>query len=265
MVGGCFAGADFGRRFKTAETEFERRIEFGARKIDRVFVAADGGFFDRRAARIIQAQQQRGFVERLPGGVVAGFAEQAVIARRARMPQLRVSARSEQREIFARLVRRDKIRIRIRIREAQKRRQNVRFEMIDGDGRQPPTASERVGQRAAREQGGGEPRPGRVSDGGGDFARPRQAIRIAQHRIDHRQQAAQMIARGDFRHHAAEARMACGLRKHARIRNPAVGENQRASGFVAGGLDPQNRQGGGHFLIIARREIAPASESVLIQ
>ena len=96
-------------------------------------------FFDRRAARIIQAQQQRGFVERLAGGIVAGFAEQAVIARRARMPQLRVSARSEQREIFARLVRRDKIRIRIRIREAQKRRQNVRFEMIDGDSRQPPT------------------------------------------------------------------------------------------------------------------------------
>ena len=163
------------------------------------------------------------------------------------MPQLRVPARSEQREILARLVRRDKIRIRIGIREAQKRRQNVRFEMIDGDGRQPPTASERVGQRAAREQGGGEPRPGRVSDGGGDFARPRQAIRIAQHRIDHRQQAAQMIARSDFRHHAAEARMACGLRKHARIRDSTVGENQRASGFVAGGLDPQNRQGGGHF------------------
>jgi len=58
-----------------------------------------------------------------------------------------------------------------------------------------------------------------------------------------RQYASDMVARGEFRHHAAIFRMHGDLRMQLVREQAGLGVVQRDSGFVAGGFNAQNQHG----------------------
>ena len=127
----------------------------------------------------------------------------------------------------------------------------MRLEMVDRDqrrvvhhrdrlcGRQPDDhAADQAGAR-----GGGDRRELRIAD-----------IGLLHRAIDDAVEQVDMGARGDLRHHAAEAGVLVGLRAHD------IGEDLAAAvalaldhggcGFIAGGLDPQYQ----HRLVVIQWE-----------
>lgn len=67
--------------------------------------------------------------------------------------------------------------------------------------------------------------------------------RLGHHLFEERQRAADVIARREFRHHAAVLAMHGDLRVKGVRKQPALGVVEREAGFVAGTFDAENEHG----------------------
>src|SRR2546430_5492323 len=83
------------RSLQTRERELVALVPHRARKREATGIALAGEPLDRGSARIAQAEQRGHLVERLPGGIIAGRAEQAVAAPGGHIEQEGVAARPE--------------------------------------------------------------------------------------------------------------------------------------------------------------------------
>ncbi len=119
----------------------------------------------------------------------------------------------------------------------QQRCQQVAFEVVHADSRHLESESQRGGDTRAHQQCTGQPRPFGV---GNAFNILKGAIRFLQHLAGERQDAADMVARGEFRHHAA----VFGVHRHLGMqgvrKQAALRVVERNAGFIAGGFDSQN-------------------------
>ena len=101
--------------------------------------------------------------------------------------------------------------------------------------RASPGQRQAVGQPAAHHQGAHEPRPRGVGHG----IRPLDP-RLGQHLANHRQQPADMVTGGDFRHNAAIHRMQIHLAVQRLRQQAPFGVVQRGAGLVAARFDSQD-------------------------
>ena len=113
---------------------------------------------------------------------------------------------------------------------------------MDADGGQPPREAQRPGERCARQQRTDQARSGRVGHaiefGGAGTG-------FSQRPFDERQQTLHMVARGQFRDHAAVGLMQIHLGvQHMREQAEAVIEDGDG-GFVAGGFESEDAHGEG--------------------
>ena len=88
---------------------------------------------------------------------------------------------------------------------------DVTFKMVDGDKRFAQPKGERLAVQDADQEGAGEARP--FGDRDGVKLRKRDAC-LGHSRAHHRHDVAQMLARSQLRHHAAEVAMERDLRSH---------------------------------------------------
>ncbi|MNN20641.1 hypothetical protein D3C81_1339320 [compost metagenome] len=124
-----------------------------------------------------------------------------------------------------------------RRRVGQQRREQMALQMMDADHRHVQRETERIGDRSAHQQCAGKPRPLGVGNGVDVLAR---AAGVVQHLAQQGQHAADMVARGQFGHHAAVFAVHGDLRVQ-RVREqagPGVIEGQ--PGFIAGGFDTED-------------------------
>ena len=115
--------------------------------------------------------------------------EQLVAPETAHLHQHRVTARDEQRDEGEG-----------RRRRLQHRRQQMPFHVMDGDGRHGQRVGQAAGERATHEQCADEARTGRVGNAVDCLQSCR---RLPQHLRDERHHLADVIARGQLRHHPA--------------------------------------------------------------
>ena len=108
---------------------------------------------------------------------------------------------------------------------------------MHADGRHLEGESQRGGDARAHQQRPGQPRPFGVGDA---LDVLQGAARFLQHLAGERQHAADMVARGQFRHHAA----VFGVHRHLGMQGvgeqAALGVVERDAGFVAGGFDAED-------------------------
>jgi ABC-type multidrug transport system fused ATPase/permease subunit len=114
------------------------------------------------------------------------------------------------------------------------------FEVMDADDRLAQRVAQRVGDARADEQRAGEARPLGAGDG---VERRLRRIRLGQHRLDQRHEPADVIARREFRHHAAVARVQVDLRMQPVREQPRRRVVDGDAGFVAGGFDAEDAHG----------------------
>ncbi len=180
---------------------------------------------------IVEPEQLGGLVEGFAGGVVQGFAQNFVDADLGHPHQLRMAARYQQcDEGEGRRLGR------------QQGRQQVTLKVMDADDRLVPCQRQRVGDPGADQQRAGQARSlgvgDRIDRGGRDAG-------ALQHLAEQGQHTPDMVARRQFRHHAA----VCAV--HLDLRVQGVGEQplrrvvQRQAGFVAGTFDTENEHGEG--------------------
>ncbi|ABA52958.1 hypothetical protein BURPS1710b_A0840 [Burkholderia pseudomallei 1710b] len=214
-----------------AEAEVEiPRMKHRPRQHDR---ARGAGFREPRylrPARIAEAEQLRGLVERFAGGIVERLAERLVDADVAHAHQLRMAARHEQRDE----------RKRRRLGDEQ-RRQQMPFEVVDADGRLVPRERERVRDARADEQRAREAGPLRERDRV-DVVAARAAC--GEHLFEQRQRAANVVARRELGNDTAVFAVHRDLRVKRVREQAALGVVEREAGFVAGAFDAENEHDG---------------------
>ena len=184
-----FHGGEHGG-FQAGKTHLQIvAVQHGARKGECVGRTEFGVFGQERAGGIRQADEFAGFVEGFASRVVHRFAQKFVIAEAAHGHELRVAARYEQG---------DEGECRLLFR--QQRRKQVAFQMVHGQDGFAQCEGQRVGisrtgqQRAAQ---AGALRVGNRVDVGILHAR------FLQSRLRERHEPADVVAAGQFGHHAA--------------------------------------------------------------
>jgi hypothetical protein len=222
------------RGFQAGEREIAARpVQQRARQPVGVGRAGARAGLQRRAAWIGQAEQFRGFIKRLAGGVVQGRAEPAVPADTLDQDALRVPAREQQEQIGEGGLRMLKAR--------QPRREGVGFEVVDREVRFVHSQSRPFGKAGADQQAADQPGARGRSDRA-QIIVPEPGLAQAGGR--QAGQGGKMRARGDFRHHAAECRVLRDLAQQNLGEDRAVGCEDRAGRLVAGTLDPEDRPAG---------------------
>ncbi|MNS94906.1 hypothetical protein D3C72_1291380 [compost metagenome] len=182
-----------------------------------------------RAAGIAQAQQLGSLVEGLARGIVQRFAQQRVVADAAHFHQLRMPAGHQQRhEREGRRLAR------------QQRRQQVAFQVVHADHRHVQRKAQRIGHRGADQQRAGKARALGEGDGVDVLAG---AAGIGQHLFEQRQHTADMVARGEFGHHAPIVAVHGDLRVQRMREQAGLGVVEGQPGFVAGRFDAEDKHG----------------------
>ncbi len=120
----------------------------------------------------------------------------------------------------------------------KKRREQVSFEMMDPEHRDAQCFAERVGEGSANQQGSGETRALGIADA---LQIPRGAPGLAKDLAREGHQSLDVVARGEFRHHAAVGLVHGNLGMHGVADQAAFAAVvQRDAGFVARSLDSQH-------------------------
>ena len=218
------AHGDDDRRLQPAEAEIEARpVEHGARELEYARAAVLGQGRQRGPARIAEAEQLRRLVEGLARGVVLGLPQDPVAPDALHLDQEGMAARHLQRH--EREVRRARL---------EGGRQQVALQVVNADDRHAPGVAERAREAGADQQGPDETRSRRIGNAVNGL---RLDAGLGQGRLDHRQEALDVLARGELRHHPAVAAVQLDLAEDA-IRHEAffavVERNRR---LVAGGFD----------------------------
>ncbi|MNC84698.1 hypothetical protein D3C83_02580 [compost metagenome] len=110
--------------------------------------------------------------------------------------------------------------------------------MVHAKRRNTERAGKAMGRRGADQQGSRQTRAFRVGHGG-EFVQA--AAGSFEQAAGKRQQAPDVIARGEFRHHAPIVGMQLGLRMECVSEQAAAAVIERDPGFVAGCLDAQDQ------------------------
>ena len=197
------------------------------------------------AAGISQAERLRHLVERLAHRVVDGGTERDVIAPATHVHEHRVAARHERHHRRRREVRRaDLVRV------------QMALEVVHADERHVLRPGSPFRERHAHHKRAHKAR--RVGDGHGIEIAPAQArhaqagSRRVQAFVAHAADGLDVLAAGDLRHHAAEARMEVDLRGHDVGHKNALAVHDGRSRFVAGRFDGEDERAGR----IERRNLA---------
>ena len=143
-----------------------------------------------RSAWVRQPQQFGTLIKGLAGRIVAGLAQQPVIAQAQGFDQHRVTAGDQQ----------GKVR-KARGRGFQQGCQQVSLQMVDADRRQAPAMGQGSRQGRPAQQGTDQAGTGRVGHPLQIAGLRRRSLECAAHQG---QQALDVVARGQFRDHAAE-------------------------------------------------------------
>ena len=143
----------------------------------------------RRPAGVAQAHELGGFVKRLAGRVVDGFAQDFVAAHAVHPHQLGVAARDQQRD------KREFRRI-----GTQERRQQMPLQVVHAQHRPLQRGAQRAGHARAHQQRAGQARAARV---GHHIHVAQRSPGLGQHLLGQRQHAADMVAARQLGHHAA--------------------------------------------------------------
>ncbi len=183
----------------------------------------------RGTSGIPEAEELRGLVERLAGGIVLRVAEQAVAPHAFDVEQLAVAARHQQCDERKRGP---------RVRE--QRREEVAFEVMDADRRLPERVAECRGDACANQQCAGEAGSLRV---GYSVEVAERRPGLGQDALREGDDAPNVVARRELRHDAAVDPV------HRHLRMQRVREQATAvvvdgeAGFVAGSLDAEDEHG----------------------
>ena len=219
---------------QAGEGEVERvALQQGTRQRIRVGIAELGEPGQRRSARIADAEQLGRLVERLAGGVVDRVAEERVAADVGDVEELRVATRDEQRD------KGEGGRV-----GGEEGREEVAFEVVHPDGRPAERGGERAGDSGTDEQRSGQS----GTSGVGDYidVGSRQS-RLLEASFEQRQDAADVIARGELRHDSTIRRVQIDLAVQLGGGEPgdavACADDERHAGLVAGGFDAEHVHG----------------------
>jgi hypothetical protein len=218
------AHGDDDRRLEPAEAEIEAGpIEHGSRELEHAKAPMLGEGRECGPARISEAEQLRRLVEGLARGVILGLPQDPVAPYALDVDQEGMSSGYLQRH--EREVRRARL---------EGGRQQVAFQVVDPDDRHAPGIAERAPEASTDQQRPDEARSRRIGNAVNGL---RLDARLGQGRLDHRQEALDVLARGELRHHPAVAAVQLDLAEDA-IRHEAffavVERNRR---LVAGGFD----------------------------
>ena len=234
------------RGLEAREAELEPRpVEHRAREPVRARAPPLGETGEVRSAGIRQPEQLRALVEGLARGIVAGLAEQPVIADALRLDEHGVAARDQQRHV------REGRRVGL-----ERGREQVTLQMMHPHRRQPPGGSERAGERGPGQQRADQARAGRVGDA---VEVGRTGIGVAQHPVDERQQALDMVPRGELGDHPAVDAVQFHLREERMRQQPPPIVEDGGGGLVAGGFEGKDAHGVLPFRARDIRIPAPAS------
>jgi N6-L-threonylcarbamoyladenine synthase len=185
---------------------------------------------DVLVAKCVAALKQTG-LKRLviAGGIVQRFAQQFVLAHAVHAHELRMAAGHQQRH------ERELGRVR-----CQQRRQQVAFQVVHAQHRLVERQPLAARDRRADEQGARQARTLRVRDG---IDVGRRDIRSLQRLLQQGDRAADMVARGQFRHHAAIFLVHRHLRVQRMRQQAPACVIQGQAGFVTGRFDAENDHG----------------------
>ena len=111
------------------------------------------------------------------------------------------------------------------------------FHVVDAERGHSPRPGEAPAERGADQQRPDQPRPRGIGHAA-DVAGLR--VRFREDAPRQRRQPPDVVARGQFRHHAAEFGVNGALRMHGVREQAARGIVDRDAGLVAGGLDPED-------------------------
>ena len=223
---GFFNGGEHGG-FESGKTHLQIvRVQHRARKGKGVGRAQPRQLGEFGAAWVGQAEQFGGFVEGFAGGVVHAFAQQGVVADAAHRHKLGVSAGNQQgneRKLGA-LV-------------GQQRREQVAFEMVHRQHGLAKGKGQRAGVGGAGKQGAAQ--AGALGVGNGvDVGVSNSGF--GQAGPGERHQPADVVAAGQFGHHAA----VFGVHGHLGVQRvadqAAFAAVKGDAGFVAGGFDAED-------------------------
>jgi len=110
----------------------------------------------------------------------------------------------------------------------------VPFQVVDAEHRLVQRQTQAAGKRGADQQRAGQPR----TLGVGDRIDLRQrSAAVLEGLLQQRNRAADVVARCQFRHHAAVRRMHRNLRVQRMRQQALFGIDQRNAGFVTGGFN----------------------------
>jgi hypothetical protein len=206
-----------------------RAIEHGARKAESAGGAQLGELGELRPTRVRQAEEFRGFVESLPGRVVAARPQDLVRTDGAHLDEERMSAGDQQRQVWEG-----------RGLTFEQRRQQVALQMMNAEGGHIPGIGETARQARSGEQRSDEARPCGIGDPA-DITRG--AARVLQRALNQRQQAPDVIARCEFRHHATVRAMQLHLAVELVRQQAGARIQHRGSALVTGGFEGEYAQG----------------------
>ncbi|MNN40711.1 hypothetical protein D3C81_1547940 [compost metagenome] len=125
----------------------------------------------------------------------------------------------------------------LRRRLLQHRRQQMALHMVHADRRHAPGQGQRLGAGGPDQQRADQARPGGIGD---RIDIGETATGLGQHLADQRQHAFDVVARGQFGHHAAVGAMQVDLAEQRIGQQTALAVIQRHAGFVAGSFQAQH-------------------------
>ena len=203
-------------------------------KLDRVRIAKRRQSVDDRSSRIPQSQQLRDFIERLSGGVIASVPDVPVgpeIFLHLGKIKMRVPARDHQRQ-------HRKMQVCIFVLpRLQQYGVNVSLKMVHRDQRLLQGKSQRLGIADAHQQSPRQSRPLRDRDG---IDRLISLSRFRQSLPHHRNNRAQVLARGQFRNHSAIRLMSSDLRGNDVRQNPLPRPHHRRARLITGAFNAED-------------------------
>ncbi len=238
------AQGDDHRGLDAAEAEVEARpVEHRPREIEYARPAGRSQRGQRRSPRVAEAQELGSLVEGFPRRVVQRLPQDPVAPHTLHLDQHGVAARHLQRDIRE-----------PRGARFERRRQQVALEVVHPDHRR----AQRVAQRA-RHAGAHQQRPDQA--GSRRIGNPVNGLQrksgLRQGLFDHRQEARDVVARGQFRHHAAMGGMQRHLAEDPVRDEAALAVIDGDGRLVAGGFDAKDHHGASALIFRGRITTIP--------
>ena len=123
--------------------------------------------------------------------------------------------------------------------QAEKRREEMRFEVMDGMERAAQGPGCRLTERETDEQRTDE---ARTAGGGDEVDIGERHAGAGEGFAPHRRPVVQVLARGDLGNDTAVRAVRCKLARHHRGEHAPVGIDERAGGVVTGGFDAERQR-----------------------